>query len=168
MNFRDATINDLPVIVDIYNSTVSSRLVTADTEPVPLESKLPWFHAHNNDTRPLWIVEDAGRIIGWVSFNNFYGRPAYSGTAEISIYLHTEQRGKGYGKLILRHCIRMAPQLGIHSLLGFIFGHNEASLRLFANEGFEEWGHLPEVAIMDDQSYSLIIMGLKTDPNAQL
>jgi L-amino acid N-acyltransferase YncA len=166
MNFRDATINDLPVIVDIYNSTISSRLVTADTEPVTLESKLPWFHAHNTDTRPLWIVEDAGTIIGWVSYNNFYGRPAYSGTAEISIYLQPGERGKGYGKKILQYCIGQAPSLKIHSLLGFIFGHNKPSLRLFANEGFTEWGNLPDVAIMDGKTYSLIIMGLKINKHA--
>jgi L-amino acid N-acyltransferase YncA len=166
MNFRDATINDMPLIVDIYNSTVSSRLVTADTEPVTLESKLSWFHAHNNDTRPLWIVEDAGKIIGWVSYNNFYGRPAYSGTAEISIYLQPGERGNGYGKKILQYCISKAAALNIHSLLGFIFGHNEPSLRLFANEGFTEWGHLPDVAIMDGKSYTLIIMGLKTTKHA--
>ncbi|MFN5802122.1 MAG: GNAT family N-acetyltransferase, partial [Burkholderiales bacterium] len=34
---------DLPAIVDIYNSTVASRMVTADTEPVPLESRFMWF-----------------------------------------------------------------------------------------------------------------------------
>ena len=34
MQIRDATIQDLPAIVDIYNSTVPTRLVTADTEPV--------------------------------------------------------------------------------------------------------------------------------------
>jgi len=33
-NYRDATLDDLPGIVAIYNSTVPSRLVTADLEPV--------------------------------------------------------------------------------------------------------------------------------------
>jgi len=35
---RDATIDDLPAIVDIYNSTVSGRMATADTEPVTVQS----------------------------------------------------------------------------------------------------------------------------------
>lgn len=167
MNFRNATLDDLPLIVEIYNSTVASRLVTADTEPVSSDSKTAWFHDHNPDTRPLWMVEENEEIIGWVSFNNFYGRPAYSGTAEISIYLHPEQRGKGFGKKTLQHCIRQAASMKIHSLLGFIFGHNEASLKLFANEGFQEWGNLPDVAIMDGNSYSLIIMGLKMKDDAK-
>ncbi|MDB5833890.1 MAG: phosphinothricin acetyltransferase, partial [Caballeronia sp.] len=54
-NFRDATLDDLPGIVAIYNSTVPSRLVTADLEPVSVESRLAWFHAHGPKARPLWV-----------------------------------------------------------------------------------------------------------------
>ncbi|MBV8628542.1 MAG: N-acetyltransferase, partial [Paraburkholderia sp.] len=51
--YRDATLDDLPAIVAIYNSTVASRQVTADLEPVSVESRLPWFHAHGPAARPL-------------------------------------------------------------------------------------------------------------------
>ena len=48
---------------------------------------------HQPETRPLWVVEsEQGEIQGWLSFSNFYGRPAYSGTAELSIYLHENMR----------------------------------------------------------------------------
>ncbi|MFZ4768780.1 MAG: GNAT family N-acetyltransferase [Ferruginibacter sp.] len=87
MQFRDATMNDLPVIVEIYNATIPGRMATADTDPVTVADKILWFNAHNPFTRPLWMVEVDNQIIGWVSYNNFYGRPAYNGTAEISIYL---------------------------------------------------------------------------------
>ena len=161
MQFRNAVLEDLPLIVEIYNSTIASRMVTADTEPVSIADKLNWFNAHNNTTRPLWIVEDNHQIIGWVSYNNFYGRPAYDGTAEISIYLQPSARGKGYGKIILQHCIAACKELKIHSLLGFIFSHNEASMNLFKNAGFAEWGFLKDIAIMDENKYSLSILGLK-------
>jgi len=36
---RTALESDLPAIVEIYNSTVPSRMVTADTEPVSVESR---------------------------------------------------------------------------------------------------------------------------------
>ena len=161
MQFRNATIEDLPLIVEIYNSTVPGRMVTADTDIVSVADKLPWFHAHNPHTRPLWMVEENNNILGWVSYNNFYGRPAYDGTAEISIYLHPSARERGLGKVILAHCIGQAAHLQIHTLLGFIFSHNEPSIRLFKNAGFEEWGLLKEIAIMDGKPYSLSIFGLK-------
>jgi len=161
MNVRNANLDDLPLIVEIYNSTVAGRMVTADTSPVSVEEKRSWFLNHNPNTRPLWIFEDAGKIIGWASFQDFYGRPAYSATAELSIYLHEDQRGKGYGKKLLDHCISKAPSLRIGNLLGFIFAHNIPSLRLFENAGFKQWANLPDVAEMDDKKYSLRILGLK-------
>src|ERR1700761_4744338 len=87
LSYRDATLDDLPAIVAIYNSTVPSRQVTADLEPVSVESRLGWFQAHGPEKRPLWVVEGEGRVIAWLSFSDFYGRPAYSHTAEVSIYL---------------------------------------------------------------------------------
>jgi phosphinothricin acetyltransferase len=161
MQFRNATIEDLPAIVAIYNSTVEGRLVTADTQPVTVADKVQWFNSHNRVSRPLWMVEAGEQFIGWVSFQDFYGRPAYAGTAEISIYLHEKQRGKGYGKKILQRCITEAGNLGIHTLLGFIFSHNIPSIRLFSLQGFTEWGHLKDVAVMDGRPYSLVILGRK-------
>lgn len=160
--FRDATLSDLPEIVAIYNSTIASRLVTADTEPVSVESRLPWFEAHSPTKRPLWFVEDdKNTTIGWVSFQSFYGRPAYDATVEISIYLAESQRGKGFGKQVLQHAIDVAPDYGINTILGFIFSHNTRSICLFEDFDFEEWGHLPFVANLDGVERSLMIFGLR-------
>jgi len=158
---RIATLDDLPTIVAIYNSTIASREVTADTEPVSVESRLPWFHDHQPQRRPLWVVEEAGRdgIIGWISYSNFYGRPAYAGTAEVSIYIDEAWRGKGVGRYALQEAIDFAPQVKVHTVLGFIFGHNKPSLALFEKFGFETWANLPRVAKLDGIERDLIILG---------
>ena len=160
MTFRDATLEDLPKIVEIYNSTVASRLVTADLEPVSVESKLDWFSEHNSETRPLWMVQDSQEnTIGWVSFQDFYGRPAYQKTAEISIYIDENFRDKGFGRQILELSIEKCPSLGIENLLAFIFAHNLPSLTLFEKFGFELWGNLKNIAELDGEKRSLIILG---------
>lgn len=158
---RLATLDDLPTIVAIYNSTIASREVTADTEPVSVESRLPWFHDHQPARRPLWVIEEAERdgIIGWISYSNFYGRPAYSGTAEVSIYIDEAWRGKGVGRYALQEAIDFAPQVSVHTVLGFIFGHNKPSLALFEKFGFETWARLPRVANLDGIERDLIILG---------
>ena len=161
IEFIHAAINDLPKIVATYNSTVASRLVTADLEPVSVESKIEWFNAHSSNKRPLWLVLINGDYAGWMSFNSFYGRPAYDGTVEVSIYLEENARGKGLGKACLQKAFDVAPSLKIHSLLGFIFGHNQPSLNLFAQFDFEKWAHLPAVANMDGIMRDLIILGKK-------
>lgn len=158
--FRPAQINDLPEIVSIYNSTVPLRNVTADTEPVSVESKLNWFNQHS-DKRPLLIITDNNKIIAWLNFHSFYGRPAYSKTVEIGIYIHADYRSKGIGQIILQKAIDLAPELEIENLLGYIFGNNESSIRLFKKNGFTIWGELPEVAEIDQKKIDLLIFGKK-------
>jgi len=161
---RLATPADLPGIVEIYNSTVPSRMVTADTEPVSVASRQAWFDAHQPARRPLWVCEDAeGRMAGWVSYSDFYGRPAYGATAELSIYLHADRRGQGLGRYLLEQAIAHAPQVGVTTLLGFIFGHNTPSLALFERHGFARWGDLPRVAVLDGIERDLIIVGRRLD-----
>lgn len=161
ISFRIAEENDLAKIVGTYNSTIPSRLVTADLEEVTVESKRPWFQSHDSLNRPLWLVLADDEYAGWMSFNSFYGRPAYSGTVEVSIYLEEKHRGNGLGKACLQKAISIAPSLKIRNLLGFIFGHNQTSLRLFESFGFERWANLPGVAEMDGQLRDLIIVGKK-------
>lgn len=158
---RLATLDDLPAIVAIYNSTVASREVTADTEPVSVESRLAWFHEHAPERRPLWVVEQEGEegIQGWISYSNFYGRPAYSGTVEVSIYIAETARGKGLGRYCLQEALDFAPSLNVHTVLGFIFGHNQPSLALFRRFGFETWATLPRVANLDGVERDLLILG---------
>jgi L-amino acid N-acyltransferase YncA len=162
---RLARLEDLPSIVAIYNATVPSRMVTADLQPVSVESRLAWFDQHSPEIRPLWVVEDeaaseaSSKVIGWLSYSNFYGRPAYSGTAELSIYISEAVRGKGLGRYLLTQALDFAPKIKVHTLLGFIFGHNAPSIALFKTFGFERWGDLPKVATLDGIERDLVIMG---------
>ncbi|WP_295212338.1 GNAT family N-acetyltransferase [uncultured Chryseobacterium sp.] len=160
LKFRNATPEDLPKIVEIYNSTIPSRMVTADTEDITVESRVRWFHEHTPERRPLWMVEDQqDNVLGWVSFSSFYGRPAYNGTVELSIYMAENSRGKGYGKKVLQYCIDNALKFDVKTLLGFIFLHNEPSLKLFRHFGFEDWGVFPDVAVLDGVERTLVILG---------
>lgn len=159
ITFRNATIEDLPEIVAIYNSTIASRMVTADTETVTVEDRHNWFSEHDSDRRPLLVAEWNGEICGWISLESFYGRPAYNHTAEVSIYMDERFRGKGLGKKLLSYVIEKSPAYGIEILLGFIFAHNEPSVKLFEHFGFEQWAHLPSVAKLDSVYRDLIIFG---------
>lgn len=159
IEFREAVIEDLPKIVEIYNSTVASRMVTADTEPVSVESRIKWFEEHHILKRPLYMVTYEGNTAGWMSFQSFYGRPAYDATAEISIYIDDAFRGKGIGQTSIQKAIEISPNLGVKTILGFIFAHNIPSLKLFSKFGFEEWAHLPKVAELDGLERDLVILG---------
>jgi len=166
MLIRNAGLNDLPAIVQIYNSTIPSKMVTADTSPVTVEGKMEWFSGHEPAKWPIWVLEYNNHVIGWLSFSPFYNRPAYNATAEISIYIAEGQRGRGIGTKLLTEAIKKAPELGFTSLLGFVFAHNNPSLKLFTKMNFERWGYLPGVACLGEVEKDLVILGRKVGINS--
>ncbi len=157
----EAAAQDLPAIVEIYNSTIAGRQATADLEPVSVADRQAWFDAHGG-SRPLLVLKnEAGELLGWGSFSDYYPRQAYHISAEISIYIRRDMRGVGVGKILLQYMIERAPSLGIRNILAVIFGHNHASLRLFYAAGFQEWGRLPQVCDLAGELADILILGKK-------
>jgi L-amino acid N-acyltransferase YncA len=161
MIIRHATEFDLPAIVRIYNAAIPSRMATADLERVSVESRLAWFRGRSPSQHPLWVIEVEGAIAGWLSFQSFYGRPAYNKTAEISIYISPIFHRRGLGRQLLAQAIDQSPHLGLKTLVSFIFAHNYPSLKLFETFGFKHWGNLPKIAELDGIERDLVIMGLR-------
>ena len=85
----------MPVIVETYNSTVPTRLVTADPGPISVESWRAWLSEHDPESRHLWVAGVDGEIAAWFSFEPFRKKPAYRATSEISVYVSERRRRKG-------------------------------------------------------------------------
>ncbi len=156
---RDAIEADLPAIVEIHNAAIATRLSTAQLEPVTVEGRREWFSAHCPAQYPIWVAELDGAIAGWLSFREFLPRCAYRGTVEVSVFVNEKFRRRGIGRKLLQQAIARGPQLGMHSLVGLIFSHNEPSIALFHAAGFERWGFLPGVARVDQTLRDLTIFG---------
>ena len=159
ISFELATHADLSAIVAIYNQAIPGRLATADLEPVTVADREEWFAGHNQQSRPLWKIIVNQQLAGWISLESFYGRPAYAKTAEISIYIANDFQHQGLGQQALDFVIDQLSRLNVNALVAFIFAHNTPSLTLFKKNGFTEWGHLPDVAVLDGQTRSLNILG---------
>lgn len=159
MQIRHACDEDLPAIVAIYNASIPGRLATADTEPVTVTAREPWFRDHVPERRPLLVAEDGQGIAGWLSFRSFYGRPAYHATVELGYYVAPDRQRQGVGWLLLNEAVSRAPRLAVRTLLAFVFGHNAPSVRLLEKFGFAQWGLLPAVAELDGREYDVLIMG---------
>jgi phosphinothricin acetyltransferase len=159
---RNADSSDLPAIVAIYNAAIPGRLATADIEPVSLDSRRSWFHDRDFSRHPIWVYESPGfaqPIRGWLSFKPFYGRPAYAATAEVSIYVDPSSQRGGIATQLMEHAIRQAAVLQLTTFLAFVFAHNTPSLDLCRKFGFEPWGHLPRIAVLDGVDRDLVILG---------
>ncbi len=162
ITMRDATPADLSAIVNIYNQSIPAGRATADTQPITVADRVEWFKQFSPDKRPIWVAEEEGRIVGCVYVTSFYGgRPAYDKTAEISLYIDTDYQSKGLGTTLMQSMIDACPELGITTLIGMHFDHNEATKRLNDKFGFELVGHLPEIAEVLGQKRGLMISILR-------
>lgn len=97
------------------------------------------------------------RIAGWLSFQSFYGRPAYQATAEVSIYVDPAYQRCGIGRQLLTRAIHHSPKM--KTLVGLIFAHNQPSLQLFESLDFQRWGYMPKVAELHGVERDLVIVG---------
>lgn len=159
INLKHAELSDLEFIIDVYNQTIPSRMVTADITPITVKDRIDWFFAHNRTNRPLWIIEYNKIPCGWVSLSSFYGRAAYAKTVEISLYIDQQFRGKKIGQFTVSELEKFAQKHGIETILCYIFGHNQPSLALFSKMGYQQWGLLPNIAELDQIKRDLVILG---------
>ncbi|HIP30244.1 MAG TPA: N-acetyltransferase family protein [Sulfurospirillum arcachonense] len=158
--FRNATIEDLPQIVNIYNKAIEDGISTADSVKVTADEKIDWFIAHDKEKRPILVKEYHGKVIAWVSLQPFYPHLAYEKSARINIYIDSNFRGKKLGQMFLREVLEMADEYNIENFLALIFADNITSLKLFKKLGFKEWGHFPNVAKIKETRKDLLVLGL--------
>jgi L-amino acid N-acyltransferase YncA len=159
MKIRDATDLDLPAIVAIYNAAITTRISTAQLEPVTVEERRDWIREHSPEHHPFWVAEIDQEVAAWLTIKPFIPRCAYNGTVELSVYVNEKFRRRGVARALLQEAIARAHSLGISAMVGLIFGHNHPSLKLFEQIGFRRWGFLPRVAQLDGVERDLVIMG---------
>ena len=161
MQIRLATINDLSSIVKIYNQAIINRQ-TGDLSELTANDRKDWFSQHDNDNFPIFVAEENGEIIGWLSLSKYRsGRNAFIHCAEISYYVDMQNTGKGVGKKLFHHCLDYLGNKEITTLIAIILGSNTKSINFTGKFGFEVWGILPGVAMIDGQTIDHIYMGKK-------
>lgn len=107
------------------------------------------------------VTNPKGEILAWGSLSDYHPREGYRITAEISVYVAPEARGKRLGGRLVKFILESAPKFGIKNVVALIFSSNAASLNLFAKLGFARWGELPGVCDMGGKPESLTILGKK-------
>jgi L-amino acid N-acyltransferase YncA len=109
-------------------------------------------------------------VVATAYLSSFYGgRPAYDATAEVSMYIATAYHRRGIGRRFKQWVIDQCPRLGVTTLLSMHFDHNIATRRINESLGFQQMGHLTEIALVQGQKRGLMIWALRIPPrNAAL
>lgn len=143
LTIRSATLQDLGAITEIYNDAILKTIATFDTEPKTDAEQKSWFEGHGS-RYPILVAEEDNRIVAWASLSQWSDRCAYSDTAEASLYVREEYRGRGIGRKLNEAIIRAGKKAGLHTLIGRIAGGNDASLHLAESVGYKHIGVMRE------------------------
>lgn len=141
---RPAELDDLSAITEIYNEAILTTTATFDAEPKTEAEQRPWFTSHG-PRNPVLVVELDGVVVGWASLSEWSDRCAYSGTAEISLYVKQEFRGRGIGRKLFEAIIQEGDKVGLHTVIARIAVGNNESIHLHESVGFEHIGIMREV-----------------------
>ena len=142
---RPARETDLPEILDIYNHVILNTTAVYAYDPHTLAMRKAWYDDKVRDGYPIFVAEEAGRVVGLSTYGPFRAWPAYKYTIENSVYVAETHRGNGIGKLLIQPLIDRASQQGYHAMIASIDASNTSSLRLHRSFGFEEVAHFRQV-----------------------
>ena len=138
MNVRLARPDDLPAILEISNWAAVNTAANFATEPEPLESwQRDWQETNN---RFPWFVaaEETGTIRGFAKATPWKGRCAYAWSAEVTVYAHFQNHGRGIGRALYGRLIPTLETQGYRTLLAGITLPNPASVKLHESFCFKQ------------------------------
>lgn len=168
MQIKLCTVQQLPEILDIFNDAILHSTALYDYKIRTMETMQAWYADKLNQNCPIiGAFDDDTVLLGFATYGMFRVRPAYKYTVEHSVYVRSDKRGGGIGKILLREIIQQAEKQNYHVLVGVIDASNEISIKLHENEGFVLNGIWKEVGYkfgkwLDAAFYQLI---LKTPEN---
>jgi phosphinothricin acetyltransferase len=150
IRIRDATAEDVPTILAIYNDVVATSTAIYSTQPSTLEERATWRASRTAAGFPVLVATVGGDapddVCGFSSFGEFRGAwPGYRHTVEHSVHVRADMRGRGIGHALVAALLPRAEALGKHAIVGGIDAANVASLALHARLGFERVARFPEV-----------------------
>lgn len=99
LKVRDASFNDIPSIRAIYTPYVLQTAVSFERE-VPTAEEFTRRMTHTLTRFPYLVAEEDGAVLGYCYAGCVNERPSAWPSAELSVYVDQEQRGRGIGSML--------------------------------------------------------------------
>ena len=157
VTIRQAELDDLTAITEIYNEVILTTDATFDTEPKSEDEQKVWFATHG-PRNPVLVAELDGIVIGWASLSEWSPRRAYAATAEVSLYVKQEFRSRGIGRKLLDTIVLEGEKVGLHTIIARITTGNKESIHLHEQAGFQHVGIMREVGKKFDRLLDICLM----------
>lgn len=162
-SLREAVESDIPQINDIVNWYIRETTVNWSWEERPFEEALAWFAGHKPPHHPVYVIEEGGEVLAFGSLSHFRPRAGYWPVAENSVYARHDQRGRGFGTVIMNILIEHARQSGLRVITAWISDDNAGSVRFHEKLGFHHTGRMTGIGEKFGKRLGVVIMQLDLD-----
>lgn len=142
ITIRQATINDMPSVLEIVNYEILNTTAIWDYDIRILEEQRTIFREKQDKNFPFIVAEKEGTIVGFGTYGAFRFKIGYRFTVEHSVYVHKDFHGNGIGSLLLNELIALAKNQKLHTMIGVIDAENAGSIAFHEKMGFKKNGHL--------------------------
>lgn len=154
MIVRLATSHDASGVAEIQNPYIRDTLVTFNSRERTVKEV-----ADAIDTLPFFAVaEGAGRILGFVCYDQFRKGPGYARCMEHTILLAPSAQGVGLGRQLMSAAEAHARAAGIGSLWAGVSAENSAGVAFHSSVGFQAVARLPKVGYKFGKWLDLVLM----------
>ncbi|MFI8480566.1 GNAT family N-acetyltransferase [Pseudomonas sp. NPDC078700] len=161
MNIDNATEDDLPELLAIYNDAVLNSTAIWNETTVDLENRRLWLRDRLGAGFPVLAARNmTGRLVGYATYGTWRSIEGFRHTVEHSVYVCADQRGLGIGPLLMKALIERARSAKLHVMVAAIESENRASIRLHKQLGFSTTGQMPQVGRKFDRWLDLTFMQL--------
>lgn len=164
VQIRDAHTCDIEGILSIYNDAVVNTTAIWNEKRVDHANRATWLADRQRAGYPVIVATDKMQTVaGYASFGDWRAFDGYRYTVEHSVYVRSDCRGAGVGKLLMVSLIARARAIGKHVMIAGIESKNFDSIQMHKKLGFVEVGLLPEVGYKFGQWLDLAFLQLKID-----
>jgi L-amino acid N-acyltransferase YncA len=146
VKIRPATLDDMPIITEIYGGAVREGTASFELYPPDLAEMVARREALLADNFPYLVAEHEGHVVGYCYAGHYRPRPAYRYTVEDSIYISPRMHGRGVGRMLLARLIAECEVRGFRQMVAIIGDSaNLGSIKLHKALGFAQIGTLKDV-----------------------
>lgn len=157
MSIRQATVQDVPRILEIYAPYVENTAISFEyAVPSPADFTRRFLRI---TARFPWLVwEENSRVMGYAYGSRPFERAAYQWNAEASIYLCPEAQGRGIGKKLYAALEELLQKQGYKKVYAIITTANEASVAFHKAAGYRHTASFPDCGYKFGKWYGTIWM----------
>jgi phosphinothricin acetyltransferase len=160
VQIRSFEIKDTQSILEIINYNILNSTALYDYKTRDFETQKTILEDKIEKGFPVIVAESDGKIVGFGMYSEFRFREAYKFTVEHSVYVSSDEMGKGIGKKIMTQLIIIAKAQGLHTMIGVIDSENKSSIIFHEKFGFKTVGIIKESGYKFDRWLDSVIMQL--------